>query len=330
MEKAPIWITVFDRPKHFRSCVESLAKNPEARDTVLYISSDGPTDALSAVKVAEVREYIKTISGFKKIIAFLPAINTNSEVKTIAYDEVRTNHPRYIHTEDDNFFSPTALNFFNSALDIYEKNEKIIAVSGYMYPGFPAKYYEQVFLQSVACWGVAWWRDKDLDLFFDEVALAKEVLADKNLFKKVTRVLPNTPLMIQAIAAGHLKAGDVTRSIIAIKQNKYSVHPSVSLVRNMGHDGSGEHCGVNNIYGVQKIYDKKIIFNLHKPIDVSPLDAKWIATFLGGRLAQFYGDLVFLKLNASHRISRNLFSMFVKAYDKGIGLVNRIRFYFYR
>jgi hypothetical protein len=335
MEKAPILITVFDRPKHFRSCIESLAKNQEAKDTILYISSDGPTDAESAVRVAEVREYVKSIVGFKKIISLLPPVNTNSEVKIKAYDELRTNHCRYILAEDDNFFSPTALKFFNNALDIYEKNEKIIAVSGYMYPRFPAKGYEQVFLQIVACYGVALWRDKDIGPpHFDEIGLAKEVLGDKNLFKQISRVLPHSSLMIQAIAEGRLTAGDVTRSIIAIKQNKYSVYPSVSLVRNMGFDGSGEHCGVNNIYATQKICDEEIIFNLAKPIEVSSFDVKWLNTFFGGKFAQIYGQLVFFKFNANNLISRIFFTGLLKTYEKVYGkanvLVNRTRQFWHR
>lgn len=325
MEKAPIWVTVFDRPKHFRSCIESLAKNQEASDTILYISSDGPKDALSATRVAEVREYLKSIVGFKKIISFLPEVNTNSEVKIKAYDELRTNHARYIHTEDDNVFSPMALNFFNNGLDIYEGNGKIIAISGYIYPGFPTKHYEQIFLQCAAGWGIALWRDKDFGPFFDETSLSKEVLADKNLFKKISRVLPHTPLMIQAIAEGRLKAGDVTRSIIAIRDNKYTVHPSVSLVRNMGSDGSGEHCGVNSIYATQAICENKIVFNLRKPIEVTRFDSKWIATFFGGRFARLYGDLIFLQFNAKYVVSRIFFTRLLQAYDKAYGKVGGLR-----
>lgn len=326
MESTPIWVTVFDRPKHFRSCIESLAKNQAASETILYISSDGPRDRLSADRVTEVRDYIKSIVGFKKIISFLPAKNTNSEIKIKVYDELRSNHPQYIITEDDNIFSPTALDFFNNALDIYEKTDKVIAISGYMYPGFPAKAYEQIFLQSAASWGIGLWRDKDFGPFFDEMSLSKEVLADRNLFNKINRTLPNMPLMIQAIAEGRLKAGDVSRSIIAIRDNNYTVHPSVSLVRNIGNDGSGEHCGVNHIYATQEIYEEKIIFNLHKPIEVLPSDAKWIFTFFGGKFARIYGDLIAAQFNAKYVVSRIFFAGLLNAYDKVYGKVRALRY----
>lgn len=321
MEKAPILVTVFDRPNHFRACIESLAKNQEANDTVLYISSDGPVDSVSASKILAVREYIKSITGFKRIISFLPKDNTNSEIKLKALDEVRTNHTRYIQTEDDNIFSSMALSYFNRGLDIYEDNNKIIAVSGYMYPGFPAEHYDQVFLQSVACWGVGLWRDRDLSSYFDEIALSREVLSNKELFQKVSRTLPNAPPIIKAISEGRLTAGDVTRSIFAIKHNKYSVHPSISLVRNIGHDGSGEHCGVSDIYSLQEICHSQIVFNLSKPIQVSYSDRKWIFAFMGGWFAQLHGWLLFLKINSANPITHLLYQALLKAY----GLVYRIR-----
>ena len=328
MEKAPIWVMVFDRPKHFRSCIESLAKNQDARDTALYISSDGPRDALSATRVAEVREYIKSITGFKKIISFTPRVNTNSEIKMAVYDEVRTNHRRYIITEDDNVFSPFSLNFFNEALDIYDKNEQVIAVSGYMYPGYPAKRNEQIFLQCVASWGFALWRDKDVALSFDEKQIAKEVFADKNLFKKINQSLPHMPPMIKAIAEGHIRAADVIRSVLAVKHEQYSVYPSFSLVRNIGHDGSGEHCGVNDIYAVQEISSKQIIFNRHKPIEMSRFDRLWVTHFFGGRFAQIYGWLIFLNFNANHIISRTFFLRLLKVHEKVQGLASRCRHFF--
>jgi hypothetical protein len=325
MERAPIWVTVFDRPKHFRLCIESLAKNQQARDTILYISSDGPKDAVSAASVAEVREYIKSITGFKKIIPFTPKINTNSEIKKTVYDELRTNHTRYIITEDDNVFSPFSLDFFNDALDVYEKNEKIIAVSGYMYPGFPGKRSEQIFLKFVATWGVALWRDKDLALKVNEKMIAKEVFADKDLFKKVNQLIPHTPPMIKAVTEGRIEANDLIRSVLAIKYDQYSVFPSFSLVRNIGNDGTGEHCGVNDIYDNQEISSNKIILDVHKPIESSKLDEEWLSNFFGGKSARIYGLLIFWNFNANHIFSRIFIFSLVKTYEIVQELIARWR-----
>ena len=44
---APVLVTVYDRPNHFKQCIESLLKNPGVSETTLFISSDGPKDSLS-------------------------------------------------------------------------------------------------------------------------------------------------------------------------------------------------------------------------------------------------------------------------------------------
>ena len=68
---APIALFVYNRPSHTRQTVEALLKNPEAKDCVLYIFADGPKNNANAVtmqKIAELRSYIHTISGFKNVI----------------------------------------------------------------------------------------------------------------------------------------------------------------------------------------------------------------------------------------------------------------------
>jgi hypothetical protein len=288
--------------------------NREANETILYISSDGPSDQSSYANVSLVRQYIKSITGFKKIITFLPAENTRGEIKTTAWNEIRSNHSKYIFTEDDNVFSAGALDFFNKALTAYEDNEKIISVSGYMYPGFPAKNLEQIYLPCVSYWGVGLWRDKDLPPSFDEVSFSREILANKCLFGKVNRTLPHLAPMIKSIAEGRLKTSDVTRASFAIRYDKLSIYPSVSLVRNTGNDGSGANCGINDAYSNQAISNHFIEINLDKPTAANINDEKWLSKFLGGRRAELYGWLIFWELNANNVINRSIAKVFLKSY----------------
>jgi hypothetical protein len=314
MNCAPILLTVYDRPRHFQSCIESIARNREASETILYISSDGPSGQSSYANVSLVRQYIKSVTGFKKIITFLPPENTGGAIKTKAWNEIRSNHSKYIFSEDDNVFSNFALDFFNKALIAYEDNEKIISVSGYMYPGFPAKTLEQIYLQCVSYWGVGLWRDKDLPPSFDEVSFSREILIDKYLFGKVNRTLPHMAPMIKAIAEERLKTSDVTRANFAVRYDKLSIYPSVSLIRNTGNDGSGANCGINDAYSKQAIANCFIELNFDKPIMVVKQDERWLSKFLGGKKAELYGWLIFWELNATNTISLSIAKIFLKCY----------------
>jgi len=311
MNYAPIVVSVYDRPNHFKACVESLAKNKGAEKTLLFISSDGPRDAISAEKVRAVRDYIKTIKGFKEVFAFCPEENTSGKIKRSVYERIKSDFPRYIRTEDDNVFSPYALKYFNQGLDLFEDDPRIHAICGYIYPRFPSGGHEQVYLQCLAGWGVAFWRDKDIYPGFDGKAIAKEVLSNKQLFKKVNNCLPHMAPMVKLIVDGKLKAGDVSRCNYIIKNDQICVFPSISLVRNIGNDGTGEHCGVNEIYGKQKIADREIQFDMFKPREPVLDDARWIADFFGGKKAIFRNKLLFAEFNAANRFSKSLIKAFL-------------------
>jgi cell division protein FtsX len=66
-ELAPIVLFVYNRPYHTQQTVEALQKNKLANESELFIYSDAPKNEQAIENVAEVRKYIKTIDGFKKV-----------------------------------------------------------------------------------------------------------------------------------------------------------------------------------------------------------------------------------------------------------------------
>lgn len=64
---APIALFVYNRPDHTKQTVESLQKNDLAGESDLFIFSDGVKGEADHENVRKVREYIKTINGFKSV-----------------------------------------------------------------------------------------------------------------------------------------------------------------------------------------------------------------------------------------------------------------------
>jgi GT2 family glycosyltransferase len=64
---APITLFVYNRPAHTRQTVEALLKNELAGESDLIIFSDAPKKPEAAEAVREVREYIRTITGFRTV-----------------------------------------------------------------------------------------------------------------------------------------------------------------------------------------------------------------------------------------------------------------------
>lgn len=285
MTPAPIFISVYDRVEHFKSCLTSLLANEEAKYSTLYVSSDGARDSASAKSVSSVREVIREIRGFHRVVSFCPSENTAGRIKLLARREMASQHSSFIITEDDNVFSSYALRFLNEGLVLFEDDPDVVSISAYMYPHFPARSNSQIYLRCFAGWGFGLWRDKDIgiDTFdFDQRALAAKMIRDRSLLLNMNRCLPHVAPMLASIAEGHLKAEDAIRCGDMTKKLKLSVFPAMSLVRNIGFDGSGEHCGVDDLFARQEIASEPLGIDLSIPRLMLSEDEAWLCSFFGG------------------------------------------------
>ena len=64
---APIALFVYCRPDHVKRNIEALLRNSEAKETDLFIFSDGPKNEKAKEGVKQTRSYIRTIDGFKSV-----------------------------------------------------------------------------------------------------------------------------------------------------------------------------------------------------------------------------------------------------------------------
>jgi GT2 family glycosyltransferase len=67
MNLSPIVLFTYNRPHHTRQTIEALQKNHLAQQSQLFIYSDAPKNQTAEQKVKEIRQYLKTIDGFKKV-----------------------------------------------------------------------------------------------------------------------------------------------------------------------------------------------------------------------------------------------------------------------
>ena len=290
---APIIVSVYDRPHHFQKCIESLSRNVDAENTILFISSDGPTNTQeSKDRVNQVREYLKSINGFKRVVSYCPRTNTNGAIKGTVFERVKSDFSTYIKTEDDNIFAPYALKYFNQNLEIYKDDPSVHAVCGYMYPDFPYDQKEQIFLKCFSFWGTAFWRDKDIYPEIDEIQFINEIFQNKMLYTKINKTLPHLAPMMKAMVNGELQAGDVTRCAYMIKNEQVSVFPSLSLVQNIGNDGTGLNCQTDESFAEQKITRGEITISSRKPSFTDPKHASWLQRFFGGKKSIIRGQLI--------------------------------------
>ena len=132
---SPIVLFVYNRPWHTQQTVEALQKNELAKESELFIYSDAAKSKEAEKSVNEVRKYIQTIIGFKKVIIIKREKNWGLADSIIdGVTKIVNEYGKIIVLEDDLVTSPYFLKFMNEALVFYKDKEKVWHISGWNYP----------------------------------------------------------------------------------------------------------------------------------------------------------------------------------------------------
>jgi len=256
---APIALFVYNRPWHTQQTIQALLNNDLAGQSNLIIFSDGAKNGDVAIKVREVRDYLKTISGFKTIQIIERDDNWGLAKSIITgVTEIVNKYGKIIVLEDDIVTSPTFLSFMNGALEYYQNEEKVWHISGWNYPINPEGLGDVFFWRGMECWGWATWSDrwesykKDTDFYMSN--LTKEQIDYLNLDK--------TRKIWQQVIDNHtgkINTWAVYWYIALVLNEKLSINPSISYVRNIGLDGTGENCG-NEDFQRRELNSKSSLF----------------------------------------------------------------------
>ena len=247
---APIALFIYNRPWHTQQTVEALQKNELANESELFIYSDAAKNEQASESVNAVREYIKTINGFKEITIILRDKNWGLADSIIdGVTEVVNKYGKIIVLEDDLVTSPYFLKFMNEGLTMYENEDKVASIHGYIYPidNLPNTF----FIKGADCWGWATWK-RAWDVFepngqkiLDELkSRGLEKGADFNNSYGLTQMLKDQ-------IKGKNNSWAVRWYMSAFLKDMLTLYPGKSYVQNIGDDDSGTHCGVSDIFRVE-------------------------------------------------------------------------------
>lgn len=238
LDYAPVVIFAYNRIDHLKLCIDALRLNEESKNTSLYIYSDGPKDSADLKKIEGVRIYIKSISGFKKIEYNFSETNQGLSRSIInGITDQFLIHEKLIVLEDDIIVSKYFLSYMNRALSIYENDFNVASIHGYTYPIRPLP--NTFFIRGADCWGWGTWKRSWNDFEQDGEILLNNLIKEnltlkfnlfgaynykKMLLNQINR--KNDSWAIRWHASNFLK-------------NKLTLYPGLSLVDNIGADGTG-------------------------------------------------------------------------------------------
>lgn len=248
--KAPVALFVYNRPDHTLKTIEALSKNDGAKNTILYIFSDAARSSLDANSVNIVREYIRKIEGFKKVIVVEQVTNlglANSIISGVS--SLCEKYGRVIVLEDDLETSPYFLSYMNDALDFYKDTKEVMNISGCRYPTEKFGLDDTFFLHVPLCWGWATW-ERAWVTFEKDINIMKHF--DRKMIKRFN--FDNSYSywsQLKMNRSGAINTWFIFWYANLFLSKKLSLFPARSLVNNIGMDASGTHSGKTNEYATE-------------------------------------------------------------------------------
>jgi len=263
MALAPIVLFTYNRPQHTEKTLEALKACDLATESDLIIYSDGVKSDKDGDKVAQTRKIIHATTGFKSIEIIESDKNKGLARSVIeGVTQVVNEFSKVIVLEDDLVVSPNFLAYMNHYLDVYENEEKVISIHGYIYP-IETHSETPFFIQGADCWGWATWK-RGWDLFEEDAEkLYEAISADKELSERFDfeGTYPYLKMLKDQID-GKVDSWAIRWYASAFLKDKLTLYPSASLVRNIGMDGSGTHVGKTDKFNFK---DEKHISEFLKP-----------------------------------------------------------------
>lgn len=270
---APVVIFVYNRLRNTKRVINALRENYLALETEIFIFSDAPKTEKDRRAVDSVRQYAKTITGFKSINIIEREQNFYIEKNIIeGATDVINKYGKIIVLEDDVITAKNFLNYMNDALDFYEDKKEIMHIASFTFIKMPEDYKKTIlwrYSENGGGWGT--WKNRwDKFKWFKTEKEALSYLSQDQMNKielegsfKCLHTLKFNPI-----------PWDICWYIAIIHNNCLAVNPPKSLIKNIGFYGGTHFSLFARLLGkhpldVNLVEGQKIIFenNLNENIE---------------------------------------------------------------
>lgn len=297
METAPILLFVYNRLGHTMRLIESLQKNLLASESDLIVYSDGAKKDEDIACVDDVRTFIKSVNGFRRLKIIEREKNWGLANNVIdGVTETLKEYGCVIVLEDDLILSPYFLMFMNDALNTYRDEPRVCHIQACDFtkdPSLP----DTFFIKWTGSWGWATW-DRAWKLFNPNGKELLDELEKRNVTKEFDfNGKYGFTRMLRRQIEGKNDSWAIRWNASLFLQDALSLNTGKSLVQNVGFDGSGTNCGGGGLYASTL---------WQKPIPVKKADKIEECEVARYAFSKFYSRTNSIKAKAIRRIKRML------------------------
>ena len=232
---APVVLFCYKRLDTLKQAIESLQQNYLADETELFVFSDGPKKAEDELVIAGLRNYLKTITGFKKV-TIREAIQNKGLANSIigGVTEIINKYDKVIVLEDDLVTSRNFLIYINKGLDHYKDNPKIFSITGFSIPIKGLNENSVYFTQRSNSCGWGTWKDRWAIIDW-EVKDYAALMSNRPARRAFNKMGSDMVGLLTKQKLGKINSWAIRWCYHQFKYDLYSVHPVVSKIKNIGY-----------------------------------------------------------------------------------------------
>lgn len=257
----------YNRSYHTNEVIKALRQSITLPKK-LYIFQDGLKQESHRIEWEKVGDLIRTVDFCPVELHISDKNKGVAETIVLGINYVLERHEAMIVLEDDCVPSASFIQYMEQCLEKYKDNQRVWCVGGFNDPvELERDEYDVYGCGRTSSWGWGTWRDRWKKFSFDNDIL-KRLKKDKKKSGILATWGNDCEQMLLANVAGRGDIWDVYWTLHMIEDDGICVLPYESLIRNIGLDGSGTHCGVSDKFEV-KVYDnRKEEFILPDNVDI--------------------------------------------------------------
>lgn len=291
MNMAPIILFVYNRPLHTQHTLVALEKNEFAQDSILYIYADGIKENINDEennRIQEVRTIIRKDWKFKKIHIIERDKNWGLAENVIdGITKMFDEYNKIIVVEDDIVTSPNFISYMNNSLNRYEKEAVVKQISAFAFDLDIKKSNNVYFMPLATTWGWATWKR-----VWDETSFNPQdylELKTNDVLRKqfnIDGTYDYSSMLISQMESKNISSWGIRFWWNVFRNKGLVLHPDYSLVKNIGFDNSGVHCGETD-FGTTKNWNPNYtITNYPSEISINQSNFKKLKVYFKRNLEQ--------------------------------------------
>lgn len=243
MKLAPIALFTYNRLEETKQTIQALQNNYLAKESELFVFSDGPKNEKVVNKIQAVREYLTNVEGFKKVTIVASEKNKGLAKSIISgVSKVLETFNSVIVVEDDLVTTPNFLDFMNQALEFYKNDSKVFSISGYTLNLPSLKEYEKdiYFGYRASSWGWGIWKDRwqPIDWVVNDYTT---FIKNKKRVNDFKRGGSDMPRMLKNQMIGKIDSWAIRFCYHQFKEDLMTVFPTVSKLESIGFSEEATH-----------------------------------------------------------------------------------------